>query len=192
MRIRHATERDIPEITRIYGFYVTHSDYTFDTSIPSQEYLLDQIHESMRKHAYLVLEDNQGLKGYSYTGIYRKKAAYDWICEIGIYMDKDHKGKGHGKMLYTTLMDLAALQGYRTLLAGITSPNERSERFHRSLGFDPIWTYDHIGFKNGAWKDVVWWRKDIQQRGSAPSPIRPISDIEPEALRAIGLHLEDQ
>ena len=187
MTIRVAQLADLNRIKNIYGHYVLHSDYTFDTHIPDERSLAETMNAITERHAYLVIEEEEKVQGYAYTAMHRKKAAYDWVCEITIYMDYSAKGKGLGKPLYQALINIATVQGYHSLLAGITVPNEMSERFHAHFGFVPSIRYDHIGFKGGKWKDVIWWRKELRDLNEDPKPIRPVTELTPQELKSAGL-----
>jgi phosphinothricin acetyltransferase len=191
MRVRLAHPSDIPAIREIYGHYVLHSDYTFDTVTPSEDYLSAQMSSIQERHAYLIIEDEQIIQGYAYSTMHRKKSAYDWVCEVTIYLNHKTIGKGIGKKLYDSLIKISAAQGYHSLLAGITSPNPMSEKIHEHFGFVPAIRYDHIGFKNGEWKNVVWWRKELRDLTDTPSPIRAISSLTSEDLRQAGLEFPE-
>jgi L-amino acid N-acyltransferase YncA len=192
MRVRLAQQSDIPAIREIYGHYVLHSDYTFDTKIPSVDYLSAQMTFIQERHAYLVIEEEKGIQGYAYSAMHRKKSAYDWVCEVTIYLNHKATGKAIGKKLYDSLIKLAEVQGYHILLAGITSPNPMSEKFHENFGFVPAIRYEHIGFKSGEWKNVVWWRKELRDLADTPSPIRVVSSLTLEDLVQAGLEFPEQ
>ena len=58
-------------------------------------------------------------------------------------------------------------------MAGTTLPNPASEGLHRAMGFQPAGTYRKIGFKHGAWHDVVWTQRDlVDPRPDEPGPLR--------------------
>ncbi len=57
-------------------------------------------------------------------------------------------------------------QGYRTLLAGITVPNDASVRLHESFGFRRVATFERVGWKFGSWHTVAYWQRSVG--GDAP------------------------
>jgi len=76
--------------------------------------------------------------------------------------------------------------GIRTLLAGITLPNEASVRFHESQGFKFIGIYENVGHKFNQWHSVGWWQKPIGNMGDKLFPIVPFNQItESEAIQKV-------
>lgn len=69
------------------------------------------------------------------------------------------------------------VQGFRNAYAGITLPNPASECFHAALGFTPVGVYRGIGYKQGAWHDVIWLERPLAPRVLDP----PLPAWLPEA-----------
>ena len=46
----------------------------------------------------------------------------------------------------------------------MTLPNPASEGLHRSLGFEDVGTWRRIGWKFGAWHDVLWMQRPARDR----------------------------
>ena len=66
--------------------------------------------------------------------------------------------RGHRRIY---LLGLLTAQGYVNAYAGVTVPNPGSEGLHRALGFEPVGVYRRVGFKNGAWHDVLWLHRPL-------------------------------
>jgi phosphinothricin acetyltransferase len=99
--------------------------------------------------------------GYAYAGPYKARAAYRWSCEVSVYLDPVFHGRGGGRALYEALFARLAARGYRMLVAGLAVPNDASVALHRAVGFEPIGTYRRIGWKHGAWRDVLWMQRPL-------------------------------
>ena len=56
-------------------------------------------------------------------------------------------------------------------------PNDASAALHRKLGFQLLGTYHNTGYKNGRWRDVVWFEKHIGSFDGVPELLRPIGQI---------------
>jgi phosphinothricin acetyltransferase len=83
------------------------------------------------------------------------------------------------------LFRVLALQGYQRAFAGITLPNEASVRFHTALGFTPVGTYHWIGWKRGAWHDVLWLERSVEETLAPPDgPPTPLPRLDPSAVAA--------
>ena len=54
----------------------------------------------------------------------------------------------------------------------LTLPNAASVALHEALGFRPVGVYRRIGWKFGAWHDVLWMQHRLAE-GSEP-PGEPV------------------
>lgn len=57
-----------------------------------------------------------------------------------IYVKENHRRKGIGKLLYDDAVKLAKKKGYKKIVIDIFESNTNSRRFHKALGFEPIYT----------------------------------------------------
>ena len=169
LRVREATARDAAACAAIYRPYVTDTAITFETDPPSAAQMSERITTALRRHAWLVLEDDGRIVGYAHGGVYKARAAYRWACEVSVYVEVGRRRTGAGRMLYQALLRLLAERGYRVAVAGMTLPNDASGALHRALGFEPVGTYRRIGFKHGAWHDVAWMQRALGAGGDPPA-----------------------
>jgi L-amino acid N-acyltransferase YncA len=160
-RIRDATADDAAACAAIYRPYVLDTAISFELDPPSPAEMADRITDTLRGHAWLVCEDGGRVVGYAYGGPHRTRAAYRWVCEVSVYLERSRRRTGAGRALYEALFDRLAERGLRTAVAGIAMPNDASVGMHRALGFDPVGTYRRIGWKHGAWHDVLWMQRAL-------------------------------
>lgn len=169
MLVRHAEpRRDGAPCAAIYAPSVLHSATSFEDVPPDGTELARRIEALSARYPWLVAEDDGRVVGYAYASPYRERAAYRWAVEAAVYVGEDQRGRGVGKRLYTALFDLVARQGFRTVCAGVTLPNDASVALHESCGFKPIGTYRRIGYKLGRWHDVAWWQLDLPDGAEDP------------------------
>jgi phosphinothricin acetyltransferase len=128
--------------------------------------------EAQRAHAWLVAEVDHRVIGYAYGRPFAARAAYRWSCETSIYLDRDHRGAGVGRALYSELLRRLGERGYRSALAGMALPNEASAGLHRAMGYEQVGVYQRIGWKNGSWHDVAWLQRSIGPDGEPPTEPR--------------------
>jgi L-amino acid N-acyltransferase YncA len=156
LRVRDATPDDAAACAAIYAPYVLETAITFETDPPSAEQMAARIATAAERHAWLVLEDGGRVVAYAYGGVFNRRAAYRWSCEVSVYCERGRRRTGAGRMLYEALLARLAARGYRVAAAGMTLPNDASVGLHRTMGFEPVGTYRRIGYKHGAWHDVAW------------------------------------
>lgn len=163
MLVRDASEAgDAAACAAIYAPYVLHTTVTFEWDPPSVEEMAERIAAARRTHAWLVAEEDGRVVGYAYGGPHKARPAYRWACEVSVYVEQGRRRTGTGRTLYGHLLTHLTDRGYHTAVAGIAMPNEASAGLHQAMGFEPIGTYRHIGWKHNAWHDVAWSQRPLR------------------------------
>lgn len=158
MHIRDATAADAAACAAIYAPYVTDTAISFEEVPPSDVVLAERIQTAAHRHAWLVAEDGGEILGYAYAVPWKARSAYQWACEVSVYVDGARRQRGAGRRLYTALLDRLRDLGYRTVLAGVVVPNAASEKLHLAMGFEQVALYRRIGYKLGSWQDVAYFQ----------------------------------
>src|SRR4029079_12539777 len=136
---------------------------------PSVEEIAARLAKILPSYPWLVFEEEHCVRGYAYAGQHRDRAAYRWGVDVAIYLDREFHRRGIGRALYSALFRMLLVQGYFTAYAGITMPNAASFGLHRAMGFEPVGVYHNVGYKFGAWHDVVWLEKSLQPPVAMPA-----------------------
>ena len=176
-RFRRATEDDAAQLLTIYAPYVVDSAISFEYEVPSGE--------DFKQHPYFVCEMDDQIIGYAYAHRHMERAAYQWNAEISIYIRQGFTGKGLGKKMCQTLIELLRLQGIRNVFSCVTIPNERSVHLHQSMEFSTEGIFQQAGYKCGKWQTIAWFRKNIAPYTNEPAPFLPISRIAPQLIDEI-------
>ncbi|KKL10812.1 hypothetical protein LCGC14_2552100, partial [marine sediment metagenome] len=101
--------------------------------------------------------------GWASLGSYRLKEAYRFTAEDSVYVCSDMQGGGIGALLLARLLEAAAENGFRTVIARIAAPNPASVRLHRGFGFRRVGVEREVGRKFGRWLDVVVMQKALAE-----------------------------
>ena len=184
IRIRTARPEDAIELLEIYAPYVTGTAVTYEYTVPSQEEFASRIRHTMEKYPYLVAEQNGEILGYAYAGAFHPRAAYAWDAEMSIYIKKDRKRSGIGKMLYEALEKLLAEQNILNVYACIACPEEEDEyltkdsiRFHERMGYRIVGEFRECAYKFGRWYGMVWMEKRIGKRTADPAEVKSFDKL---------------
>ena len=121
--------------------------------------------------------DRRAIIGFAKSSPWKGRCAYNWSAEVTVYVDPERQGSGIGRALYTRLINILREQGYRTLLGGITQPNEASVRLHESLGFKRVALFRRVGYKFERWWDVGYWELELDLSDAGPAQIRSVVDV---------------
>ena len=191
--IRVATSQDAAAVAAIYAPAVTDRSTSFELTPPDAAEMKRRIRKVLEQYPWLVVESSGEVLGYVYATAHRDRAAYRWSVDTAVYIGSDAHRRGIGRALYTALLEILALQGYRNAYAGSTLPNESSVALHEAMGFRKVGTYNRVGYKFGQWHDVVWFERELAERiVDPPEPIAfPLlansRDVKAALARAEGL-----
>jgi phosphinothricin acetyltransferase len=177
-RIRLALPTDSAAIADIYAPVVIGTATSFEAMPPDAEEMARRIASLSSRYPWLVCNEDGAILGYAYASGHRDRAAYEWSVEVSAYVHPLAHRRGIGKALYTSLFSILALQGFRNAYAGITLPNPASEALHKAVGFTSVGVYRGIGYKHGAWHDVVWLERPLADHVDDPPPPRLLLDVE--------------
>ena len=168
IQIRDVSLDDTNDILKIYEYYILNTAITFEITIPSLEEFKERISKISKKYPYIVLLEDGIIKGYAYSHEFYGREAYRFSNEVSIYIDKDSKGKGYGKLLYNELENRLKKLGILNLYACIAIPNgndlyldNNSQEFHSHIGYEKVGKFNNCGYKFNRWYSLVWMEKII-------------------------------
>ena len=188
-----SSERDAGQIAAIYAPNVTDMIISFEFEPPSADEMRRRIEVTLKRYPWLVCERQGRVLGYAYAGAHGSRAAYQWSVDVSVYVHEDARRMGVGRALYASLFAALALQGFYNAYAGATLPNPASVGLHESVGFGRVGIYRGVGYKMGAWHDVVWWHVPIRERVAHPDPPADLPSVlgseEWDAAMTNGLQL---
>jgi L-amino acid N-acyltransferase YncA len=168
-------DRDAAACAEIYAPFVRDTVVSFEEQVPSVEEFAQRIRSTSATHPWLVLEDAGVVVGYAYASTHRTRASYRWAADVTVYIGPSHRGIGAGRRLYTELLDRLRELKFQIACAGVTLPNDASVGLHRAMGFEPVGIYKRIGWKAGAWHDVMWLELELTPATGErpPEPLLP-------------------
>ncbi|HYP71043.1 MAG TPA: GNAT family N-acetyltransferase [Variovorax sp.] len=105
-----------------------------------------------------AVDDSGALAGFASYGTFRAFPAYKYTVEHSVYVHKDHRGQGLGKVLIGELIQRARAANLHALVGCIDASNAGSIALHKSLGFAHSGTFPQVGFKFGRWLDAAFYQ----------------------------------
>jgi len=152
MLARRAVPEDSEAITRIYNQGIEDRLATFETRLRSVDDVLawfDGI------HPIVVVEESGQVVAFGATFPYRARECYSGIAEASLYVAREARGRGVGRVAMGALLQAAGEAGFWKLLSRVFVENQASRRLIRSLGFREVGVYEKHGRLDGVWRDVV-------------------------------------
>lgn len=184
--IRDAVLADAPRLVEIYDYYVRNTAITFEYETPTPAEFQERMRKTMRRYPYLVIVKDGVIEGYAYAGAFVGRAAYDWSCELSIYLAHDAQRCGMGRMLYEALQDALQSMGVLNLYACIGYPEHadayltaNSAQFHAHMGFHKVGEFRRCGYKFNRWYDMIWMEKIIGAHRENQKPIQSWKGLNP-------------
>jgi L-amino acid N-acyltransferase YncA len=168
-RVRPVRAADAAGLRAVYAPVVADTYASFETEVPDLTEMRRRVADVTSRYPWLVAELDGAVAGYAYAARHHDRAAYRWAVDVSVYVAAAAAGRGVGRALYGSLLPQVAGLGYVNAFAGIALPNPASVRLHESFGFRHLGTYEQVGFKAGAWRDVGWWQLRLRE----PPPVPP-------------------
>ena len=178
--VRFAEPSDAASITAIVNHYIGHSTANFRTEPQTAAEWEREIDAYATRYPWLaatVLDSTTGegqVVGLAYAKPWNARQAYDWTAEATVYVADGQRGRRVGSTLYRELLKHLESQGFRSVMAQVTSPNPGSEALHAGFGFELVGTIKAAGHKHGEWHDVGIWQKTLADLSDPPSPTVPV------------------
>ena len=170
---------DAERILEIYNHYIRNTAITFEYLTPSLGEFKKRMEKIMYRYPYLVIEENGVIQGYACADSFIGRAAYDWSCEVTIYLDKFAQKRGLGRKIYEALEEKLYNMGILNLYACIGYPTKNDEylttnsaEFHAHLGCMKIGEFHKCGYKFGQWYDMIWMEKIIGEHKDNQLPVK--------------------
>jgi phosphinothricin acetyltransferase len=162
MRIRAATDADVPGILTIYNDVVTNTTAIYDER-PSTLEERQAWFEGRRSKNFPVLvgEFNGEVVGFSTFGEWRSRWGYRYTVEHSVHVRADCRGKGFGRKLIEVLFPHAVALGMHTMIGHIDSAATASLRLHEKLGFELVGTFREVGRLREGWLNVVAMQREL-------------------------------
>lgn len=183
--IRPATPGDAQELLAIYAPYVTNTVISFEYEVPDVGEFRKRIENTLKKYPYLLAERDGEILGYTYTGPFVGRAAYNRAAETTIYLKENKKKMGIGKALYEALERVSKAQNILNLNACIGYPEAEDEyltknsvQFHEHMGYRMVGEFHKCGYKFGRWYNMVWMEKILGEHRERPKEVIPFPELD--------------
>ena len=175
VRVRLATEQDMPAIQEIYAHYVALTTASFEEDPPTVAEMTARWQRvQSRGLPYLVAVKGKRVVGYAYAGPFRERSGYRYTVEDSVYVAEDFRGRDVGNALMTELIERCTVLGFRQMIAVIgDSTNASSLALHSRHGFFVVGALSSTCFKFGRWVDAVLMQRILGDGDNSLPPKNP-------------------
>ena len=159
-----------PAILAILNEAIEHSTALYDYR-PRTPAMMDTWFDAKDRGRYPVIgaiDEQRRLLGFASYGSFRSWPAYSYTVEHSVYVEKDCRGRGVGKILLAAIIERARQQQYHNLIGGIDADNAVSISLHTRFGFEFCGRVKQAGFKFGRWLDLDFYQLILE------TPAQPV------------------
>lgn len=172
INLRIARPEDAEALLEIYAPYVLSTAVSYEYTPPTVEEFRGRIEKTLTRYPYIVAELEGKVLGYAYAWHLSERKAGWHAAEVSIYVDRDSRRAGLGRLLYSGLEKILAMQNVVSVSACIAAcDREKDEHltkdsllFHARCGYREVGRHPNCGYKFGKWYDLVWMEKSIGER----------------------------
>lgn len=179
IKLMRTSVNDAEEILSIYAPYVTDTAVSFEYDVPSLAEFQKRIEKISSNYPYIKAVKDNEIIGYAYADEFKGRRAYDWSVETTVYVKKDSRRSGVGRLLYEALENSLRNIGILNMNACIAMPEEYDEhltkdsyRFHKKMGFETVGTFHYSGYKFNKWYDMIWMEKIIGEHNERAEGVK--------------------
>jgi L-amino acid N-acyltransferase YncA len=170
LRVRYATEADLPAIVEIYNQSIPAGWSTADTKPIS---VADRVEwfgkfDPARRPIWVAEVDGQAVATTYLSSFYGGRPAYDATAEISIYIATAYHRRGIGRRLKEFVIGECPRLGVTTLLSMHFDHNEATPRINESLGFQRVGHLTDIAVLEGRKRGLVIWALRIPPQSAEP------------------------
>ena len=131
---------------------------------------------------------------YAYASVFKERAAYDWSAECSVYVSRNVRALGIGRLLYEALQRALKAQNIVDMNACIACGddeylNDASVRFHERMGFRFVGRFERCAYKFGRWYDMAWMQKPIGEHLQNQPAMRPFARFRDEICASAGIEI---
>jgi L-amino acid N-acyltransferase YncA len=158
--IREANINDIPYITNIYNQGIEDRIATLETRLRNNNDMIEWLNSRDERHKVIVIENDLGeVAGWASINVFNSRCCYSGVADLSIYIRRDMREKGFGKLLLSSLMEIAKKNEFHKLVLSTFEYNEPGKRLYKALGFREIGTYFEQGILDGKFVNVTIMEK---------------------------------
>ena len=163
---RPATPADAEAIARIYNEGIHDRVGTFET----RERTPDDVRQWFDgRHPIVVVERAGAIAAFAATSSYRARDCYAGVAEFSVYVSRDARGMGAGRVAMDAIIAAARDAGLWKLLSRVFVENTASRGLLASVGFREVGVYEKHARLDGVWRDVVIVERLIPENQAGPA-----------------------
>jgi phosphinothricin acetyltransferase len=162
LSIRSADPDDAAAIARIYNEGILDRLATLETELRSADERRQWLAGKSDRHPVFVAEHRGAVVAWASLNVFNPRRCYDHVADFSIYVARDWRGRGAGRVLLGHMIEAARALGFRKLVLAAFPFNPAGIALYERAGFARVGIYREQGRLDGNWVDVVVMEKLLQ------------------------------
>lgn len=163
--VRAMRAEDWPSVERIYAQGIAEGEATFEVATPTWDVFDAGKLPDLR---FVAVRDGGEVVGWVAASPVSSRPVYRGVVEHSVYVDRDARGEGIGRLLLEEFIAAAERAGVWMIQSSVFPENGASGRLHESIGFRVVGRRERIarsrvGPHAGHWRDTIL----IERRSSS-------------------------
>lgn len=130
-------------------------------SLEQEQSFIQRVMDSARELMLVALIDGKHVGSCSLTGIGEYKRYYH-RCDVAIALYQEYWGRGIGKIMMESILEIAKEIGYEQAELEVIADNQKAIALYENLGFEKYGRFpDNMKYKNGKYADAYWMMKKL-------------------------------
>jgi L-amino acid N-acyltransferase YncA len=157
--VRAATPSDAEPIATIYNQGIEDRIATLETELRTPGERREWMAARGRRHPVIVAEADGRVVGWGSLNSYNPRAAYQYVADFSVYVERKWRGQGVGRRLLQRLIELARDLGYHKMMLSAFPLNETGMALYERMGFTTVGICHEMGLLDGNWVDTIIMEK---------------------------------
>jgi L-amino acid N-acyltransferase YncA len=155
MTLRLARLADAAAIARIYTQGIEDRVATFETEPRTAEQIEAVLRARGDAFPTVVAERDGRVIAWAGAAPYSDRPCYAGIGSCSVYVEREHRGSGTGRLVLGELIRVYEGLGFWKLTSRIFPENVASRAMCRACGFREVGVYRRYGRLDGEWRDCM-------------------------------------
>jgi len=93
--------------------------------------------------------------GWGSLNVFNAREAYRHVADISVYVERQWRGNGVGRVVLARLVELGREHGFHKLVLSAFPFNQAGVALYERLGFRTVGIYKEQGLLDGTWVDTI-------------------------------------